>query len=406
MEIEGMEKKAKVPKLRFPGFTDEWEQRKLGDVFEQTANFVNPNDGEIELWSLTVEDGLTPKSERYNREFLVKKDSNFKEVRSGEIVYNPMNMTLGAVGYNGMSKSVAVSGYYTTMVAKSGYDSYYINTWLKSPQAISLYKTYATGSLIEKQRVQFPTLSIIPTTFPSLEEQSKIGSYFNNLDNLITLHQRKLTHLQAKKKSLLQKMFPKKGERFPELRFPGFADAWEQRNAGKIFMSITDKNHPELPVLSASQELGMIKRDDSGINIQHEVKSESTYKHVMPGQFVIHLRSFQGGFAHSNVEGITSPAYTVMDFNKKEQHNDLFWKYIFMRQEFIDSLVKVTYGIRDGRSISYKDFCTLLVYYPNCAEQQQIGSFFQRFDKLITLHQRKLTHLQTQKKALLQQMFV
>lgn len=401
-----MEKKTKVPKLRFPGFTDEWEQRKLGDVFEQTANFVNPNDGEIELWSLTVEDGLTPKSERYNREFLVKKDSNFKEVRSGEIVYNPMNMTLGAVGYNGMSKSVAVSGYYTTMVAKSGYDSYYINTWLKSPQAISLYKTYATGSLIEKQRVQFPTLSIIPTTFPSLEEQSKIGSYFINLDNLITLHQRKLTHLQAKKKSLLQKMFPKKGERFPELRFPGFTDEWEQHNAGKIFISITDKNHPELPVLSASQELGMIKRDDSGINIQHEVKSESTYKHVMPGQFVIHLRSFQGGFAHSNVEGITSPAYTVMDFNKKEQHNDLFWKYIFMRQEFIDSLVKVTYGIRDGRSISYKDFCTLLVYYPNCAEQQQIGSFFQRFDKLITLHQRKLAHLQKQKKALLQQMFV
>ena len=406
METEGMEKKVKVPKLRFPGFTDEWEQRKLGDVFEQTANFVNPNDGEIELWSLTVEDGLTPKSERYNREFLVKKDSNFKEVRSGEIVYNPMNMTLGAVGYNGMSKSVAVSGYYTTMVAKSGYDSYYINTWLKSPQAISLYKTYATGSLIEKQRVQFPTLSIIPTTFPSLEEQSKIGSYFINLDNLITLHQRKLTHLQAKKKSLLQKMFPKKGERFPELRFPGFTDEWEQHNAGKIFISITDKNHPELPVLSASQELGMIKRDDSGINIQHEVKSESTYKHVMPGQFVIHLRSFQGGFAHSNVEGITSPAYTVMDFNKKEQHNDLFWKYIFMRQEFIDSLVKVTYGIRDGRSISYKDFCTLLVYYPNCAEQQQIGSFFQRFDKLITLHQRKLAHLQKQKKALLQQMFV
>ena len=168
-----------------------WEQRKLGEVFEQTTNFVNLDEGKMELWSLTVEDGLTPKSERYNREFLVKKDTNFKEVRPGDIVYNPMNMTLGAVGYNGMAKSVAVSGYYTTMVANAGYDSYYINTWLKSPYAISLYKTFATGSLKEKQRVQFPTLSIIPTVFPESEEQKKIGLFFERLDNLITLHQHK-----------------------------------------------------------------------------------------------------------------------------------------------------------------------------------------------------------------------
>ena len=195
------------PEVRFPGFTAAWEQRKLGEVFEQTANFVNPNEKEIELWSLTVEDGLTSKTERYNREFLVKKDNNFKEVRPGEIVYNPMNMTLGAVGYNGMAKSVAVSGYYTTMITKKGHDSYYINTWLKSPQAISLYKTFATGSLIEKQRVQFSTLSIIPATFPEYEEQAKIGQYFSNLDHLITLHQRELDHLQLLKKGMLQQMF-------------------------------------------------------------------------------------------------------------------------------------------------------------------------------------------------------
>lgn len=196
-----------VPEIRFSGFTEDWEQRKLGDVFEQTANFVNPNDDDIELWSLTVEDGLTPKSERYNREFLVKKKTNFKEVRPGDIVYNPMNMTLGAVGFNGMAKSVAVSGYYTTMVANKGYDSYYINTWLKSPQAISLYKTFATGSLKEKQRVQFPTLSIIPATFPEHDEQTKIGSYFEHLDNLITLHQHKCEELQNIKKFMLKNMF-------------------------------------------------------------------------------------------------------------------------------------------------------------------------------------------------------
>ena len=165
----------------------------------------------MELWSLTVEDGLTPKSERYNREFLVKKEDNFKEVRPGEIVYNPMNMTLGAVGYNKMSKSVAVSGYYTTMITKDHYDSYYINTWLKSPQAILLYKAYATGSLIEKQRVQFPTLSIIPAAFPNFEEQKKIGEYFTTLDNLITLHQRKSNAL-----------------------FCDFNYVWEQRKFGAL----------------------------------------------------------------------------------------------------------------------------------------------------------------------------
>ena len=197
----------KVPEIRFSGFTGDWKQRKLGEVFEQTTNFVNPDKGEIELWSLTVEDGLTPKSERYNREFLVKKNANFKKVRPGDIVYNPMNMTLGAVGYNGMLKNVAVSGYYITMFVKTGYDSYYINTWLKSPQAISLYKTFATGSLIEKQRVQFSTLSIIPTVFPEYEEQKRIGCYFNNLDSLITFHQQKCDELKNIKKFMLQNMF-------------------------------------------------------------------------------------------------------------------------------------------------------------------------------------------------------
>lgn len=198
---------AKVPEVRFSDFTDAWEHCKLGDVFEQTSNLVTLGNGEVKLWSLTVEDGLTPKTERYNREFLVKKDDKFKEVRPGDIVYNPMNMTLGAVGYNGMTRSVAVSGYYTTMIARENYDAYYINTWLKSSQAIKLYKIYATGSLIEKQRVQFPTLSIISASFPRDEEQKQIGEYFRNLDHLISLHQRKLEKLKNIKKSMLEKMF-------------------------------------------------------------------------------------------------------------------------------------------------------------------------------------------------------
>ena len=97
------------------------------------------------------------------------------------------------------------------MIANEGYDSYYINTWLKGPQAISLYKIFATGSLIEKQRVQFSTLSIIPATFPNYEEQQKIGQYFSNLDHIITLHQRKCDEIKEIKKFMLKNMFPQKG---------------------------------------------------------------------------------------------------------------------------------------------------------------------------------------------------
>src|SRR5699024_11012693 len=116
----------------------------------------------------------------------------------------------------------------------------------------------------------------------------------------------------------------KASQKAPTLRFKGFTDDWEQRKASELFKSISDKKHPNLPVLSASQEKGMILRDDIGIDIKYDHKSLSNYKRVTPGQFVIHLRSFQGGFADSQMEGITSPAYTVIDFKEKDQNHSLF----------------------------------------------------------------------------------
>ncbi|WP_426355862.1 restriction endonuclease subunit S [Latilactobacillus sakei] len=198
---------AKVPELRFAGFADDWEERKLGEVFNQTVEYINPNEANLELWSVTVERGLTPKTARYNREALVKKNDKFKVVHDGDIVYNPMNLTIGAVGFNKSEKSVAVSGYYVTMNMNSGFNNSYFQTWLKSENAIKQYKLYATGSLIEKQRVQFPTLSLIKSYIPTFEEQQKIGSLFKQLDDAIALHQRKLELLKEQKKGFLQKMF-------------------------------------------------------------------------------------------------------------------------------------------------------------------------------------------------------
>ena len=384
------------PKIRFKGFTKDWEQRKLGDVFEQTLNLVNPKEDEIELWSLTVEDGLTKKSDRYNREFLVKKDDNFKEVRPGDIVYNPMNMTLGAVGYNGMAKSVAVSGYYTTMVAKENYDTYYINTWLKSPQAIRLYRTYATGSLIEKQRVQFPTLSIIPVTFPKYEEQIKIGSYFHSIDNLITLHQRKCEQTKKLKKYMLQKMFPQNGAKVPEIRFDGFTYDWEQRKLSDVLDIVTKRNgekYGKEEVLSVSDEYGCINqikfqgRSFAGEDI-------SNYKIVDTGD-IIYTRSPLKSKPYGIIKvvgdeiGIVSPLYIV---NKvKEGNNSQFIYRVFDSPEktnkYLSPLVRK--GAKNTMNISNDEWLSGKIdVAPSYEEQYQIGLYFDHLDHFITLHQR------------------
>ena len=223
----------------------------------------------------------------------------------------------------------------------------------------------------------------------SLLEQEKIGNLFNQLDSLITLHQRKYEKLKSMKTALLEKMFPAGNDTAPKIRFKGFTEAWEQRKAKGLFNSTADKGYPELPVLSATQDRGMIRRDENSINIFHDKKNESGYKRVLPGQFVIHLRSFQGGFAHSTIEGITSPAYTVFGFSEPEKHDSEYWKYVFTSKEFIRRLETVTYGIRDGRSISYDEFLTLDFVYPSKAEQTTIARYLVELSILITLHQRK-----------------
>lgn len=230
--------------------------------------------------------------------------------------------------------------------------------------------------------------------------------FFLKLSDTIDLHQRKLEALEKTKKSFLQKMFPKKDETKPEIRFAGFTDDWEQRKAIKIFTSISKKKYPELPVLSASQEKGMILRDKIGIDIKYDKKSLNTYKKVSPGQFVIHLRSFQGGFAYSEIEGITSPAYTVIDFKDKELYYPLFWRFVLSSTTFIKKLETVTYGIRDGRSISFTDFSSLKFVVPGYEEQQKIGNFFKQLDDTIALHQRQLEVLKNMKTSFLQKMYI
>ena len=376
--------------------SNDWEQRKLGDVFEQTANFVNPNDDDIELWSLTVEDGLTPKSERYNREFLVKKKTNFKEVRPGDIVYNPMNMTLGAVGFNGMAKSVAVSGYYTTMVANKGYDSYYINTWLKSPQAISLYKTFATGSLKEKQRVQFPTLSIIPATFPEHDEQTKIGSYFEHLDHLITLHQRKCEETKTLKKYMLQKMFPQNGHSVPEIRFSGFTEDWEQRKFGEIVQKYED---PVETPAEGYMRLGIRSHAKgtfhSYVEKGKELETAKMFR-VAANNFIVNITF---GWEHAVAITDESDAGKLVShrfpqYSFKEGMNPRFFKYLILDECFRHHLeLSSPGGAGRNRVLKLNEMLEYKMKFPQMEEQEEIAIYFEQLDNLITLHHRKQNYV-------------
>lgn len=242
---------------------------------------------------------------------------------------------------------------------------------------------------------------------PDYDEQIAIAEFFKSLDCIISETTKKIEKLKQIKAASLVSMFPQKGETKPRVRFKGFDEGYSIMEASEIFKSFDERNHPELPVLSACQDMrGMAPRSVSGYDIFHDKTNEVTYKRVLPGQFVIHLRSFQGGFAHSSMDGICSPAYTVFGFKEENKHDDYYWKYIFMSKEFIERLKLITYGIRDGRSISFKEFVEMDFVFPSYKEQKQVSIYLRSLDKQITLEEQKLEKLKRIKSACLDKMFV
>ncbi|EOH1331283.1 restriction endonuclease subunit S [Enterococcus faecalis] len=243
-----------------------------------------------------------------------------------------------------------------------------------------------------------------------IEEEQNIGKFFSNLDNLVTLHQRKLDQLKELKTAYLQVMFVSmktKNNKVPKLRFADFGGEWDQRKSKELFIPKSEKNQPNLPVLSVTQDSGVVYRDQVGIDIKYDSTTLKNYKVVNKNDFVISLRSFQGGFELSDKKGITSPAYTIFVPKDIKLHDNLFWKTQFKTFQFIEALKTVTFGIRDGKSISFTEFGDLKLCFPkNKKEQQKIGKFFEELDYAISLHQNKLTQLKSLKKSYLQNMFI
>lgn len=392
----------KKPALRFKGFTDDWEQRKLGELGEIMTGST-PSTSNSEYYS---EDGIpwvTPTD--INSQTISDTPRKLSEegMKVGRVV--PANTILcTCIASIGKNTLLTVKGSFNQQInclTPNEYnDAYFLLT--ESVFWSNIMKRMAAAGTM--QIVNKTEFSELTTTVPKIEEQKKIGQYFRALDHLITLHQRKYEMLKKIKKSFLEKMFPKNGKRVPELRFSGFTDDWEQRKLGAIFEEYSDKGHPNLSALTIIQGGGTIRRDDSDRNLQYDKKSLANYKKVETGDFIVHLRSFEGGLEKATTSGIISPAYHTFH---GEGTDSRFYYCYFRSERFINHDLKPhVYGIRDGRSIDIEGMKTINIPWTKVEEQKAIGNYIDCLDNLITLHQRKLEKLQNLKKALLKKMFI
>ena len=178
-----------------------------------------------------------------------------------------------------------------------------------------------------------------------------------------------------------------KGKNVPRLRFPGFTDEWERRKFGDVFKEYSEKNHEELPPLTIIQGTGTIRRDESERNLQYDKSNLKGYKLVNAGDFIVHLRSFEGGLEKANTDGIVSPAYHMFHGDNTDTR---FWYPYFRSYEFINVKLKPhVYGIRDGRSIDIEGMKSIDIMVPSYDEQKRTGCFIESLDNLITLHQHR-----------------
>lgn len=197
-----------------------------------------------------------------------------------------------------------------------------------------------------------------------------------------------------------------KRELIPNFRFPQFKEnkAWRCDYANNVFQQISNKNHQsDLPILAITQEHGAIPRDLIDYNVTATEKSIQSYKVIDVGDFIISLRSFQGGIEYSTYKGICSPAYVVL--RKAIEVNEQFYKQYFKTASFIRDLTKNLEGLRDGKMISYKQFSEVLLPLPSIEEQQKIADCLSSIDELVTAQNQKLEALKAHKKGLMQQLF-
>ncbi|WP_406795066.1 restriction endonuclease subunit S [Bifidobacterium longum] len=395
-----MAEQAKVPAIRFAGFTDPWEQRKLGELFEESDERASDR----EILSVSVANGIYPASESDRETNPGASLANYKIVHFGDVVYNSMRMWQGAVDasrYDGI-----VSPAYVVARPNSEVYARFFARLLRQPMLLKQYQQVSQGNSKDTQVLKFDDFASIGISMPASEnEQRRIGGFFDRLDSLITLHQRKYDKLVIFKKSMLEKMFPKDGESVPEIRFAGFTDPWEQRKLGELFEE-SDERASDREILSVSVANGIYPASESDRETNPGA-SLANYKIVHFGDVVYNsMRMWQGAVDASRYDGIVSPAYVVARPNSEVYAR--FFARLLRQPMLLKQYQQVSQGnSKDTQVLKFDDFASIGISMPASEnEQRRIGGFFDRLDSLITLHQRKLELLQNIKKSLLDKMFV
>ena len=399
--------KTEMPSIRFYGFDNDWEQRKLSEITDKVTE-KNAGLQYVETFTNSAEFGIISQRDFFDHD-IAKLGSldGYYIVKNEDFVYNPRISTsapVGPINRNKLGRTGVMSPLYTVFRLHD-IDTTYLEYFFKCGYWHSFMNFNGdSGARSDRFSIRDNVFFQMPIPIPDIDEQREIGELLTCLDNLITLRQRKFEKLTNVKKSMLEKMFPRNGSCYPEIRFKGFTDPWEQRRFGDVFEEYSEKNRADLPPLTIVQGSGTIRRDESERALQYDKASLPNYKAVHEGDFIVHLRSFEGGLEKANSQGIVSPAYHTF---RGEGIDSRFYYAYFRSKKFIDTDLKPhVYGIRDGRSIDIEGMKTIEIPFTSYPEQRLIGDAIGAINTLITLHQHELEKLQSIKKALLEKMFV
>ena len=410
-DLGKMSKKKDAPEIRFPGFTDAWEQRELGEVLEEKREKTTTENEDV-LLSCAI-DGMFLNSELFSH-FRGQSNIGYLKVKKNDLILSAQNLHLGNCNVNLRFEHGIISPAYK-VYELINCDPTFMQAWVKMDSTKAFFDRASTeGASACRKNIIWTDLYRQELAIPSIAEQKKIGSFFSHLDHLITLHQRKLDKLHKYKKAMLQKMFPQNGADVPEIRFPGFTDAWEQRKLGEVgscqsgigFPDVEQGGKDGTPFFKVSDmnivgnEYELLYSNNYVTQEQIERKKWKPITEV-PAMFFAKV----GAAVMLNRKRIVNTPF-LLDNNTMAYKFGNGWDTDFGRTLFdtinLASLVQV------GALPSYNasDVEGIVIALPTIEEQRKIGQYFQNLDHLITLHQRKCEMLQKYKKAMLQKMFV
>ena len=409
------------PSIRFNGYTEDLKKHKLEELLLE-RNVQHSKSEEFPLVSFTVENGVTLKTERYDREQLVSGDKStkkYKETRLDDIVYNPANLKFGAISRNKLGNAVFSPIYVTFEVKKDLVKPSFMEMVVTRENFIQKALKYQQGTVYERMSVNTDDFINLDVSIPNCCEQEKLGKYFDYFNNLLTLQQQKCENIKKLKKYMLQKMFPEEGKSVPKIRFAEFTNPWEQRKLSDVatmHARIGWQNLRTSEFLDSGDYMLITGTDfnDGAVNystchfVEKERYEQDKHIQIKNGSILITKDGTLGKVAY--VQGLSMPAtLNAGVFNveiKDETKVDNKYLFQYLKAPFLMDYVdkKATGGtIKHLNQNILVDFPVVM---PSKAEQEAIGVYFQQLDNLITLHQRKLDKLKQIKKALLNKMFV